>query len=299
MGLPRTQHGFDSIFVVVDHFSKMAHFIPCKKTTDALQVALLFCREVYRLHGLPLSIVSDRDSRFLGYFWRSLWKQLDTSLDMSSAYHPQSDGQTEVTNRSLGNLLRCLVGDSIRTWDAKLPQAEFTHNHSLNHSLGFCPFEVVYGIIPRGPVDISTLPDRTRLHVDATTFVDTLADVHRTAIENLGASASKYKTAADAHRRRLVFQVGDLVWAYLTRDHMPAHAYNKLKSRKIGPLEVLDRINDNAYCLKLPADINTSDVFNVKYLSHFLPATPTLDSGWNLSNLGGPDAAASLIVAPI
>ena len=231
LGLPRTQRGFDSIFVVVDRFSKMVHFLPCKKTTDALQVATLFFREIYRLHGLPMSIVSDRDSRFLGHFWRSLWKQLGTSLDMSSAYHPQSDGQTEVISRSLGNLLRCLVGDAIRTWDGKLPQAEFAHNNSLNRSLGFYPFQVVYGIIPRGPVELSTLPDRTRLHGDATTFVDSLTDVHTKAISNLEASANKYKQSADKRLRRLVLEVGDLVWAYLTRDRMPAHAYNKLKAR--------------------------------------------------------------------
>lgn len=185
LGLPQTQRGFDLIFVVVDRFSKMAHFFPCKKTIDALQVASLFFCDIYRLHGLPLSIVSDRDSRFLGHFWRSLWKQLGTSLDMSSAYHPQTDCQTEVTNRSLGNLLRCLVGDSIKTWDIKLPQAEFAHNHALNRSLGFCPFQVVYGLIPRAPIDLSLFPDRTRMHSTASTFVDTLADVHVQAIANL------------------------------------------------------------------------------------------------------------------
>lgn len=260
MGLPRTQRGFDSIFVVVDRFSKMVHFIPCKKTTDALQVATLFFREVYRLHGLPTSIVSDCDSRFLGHFWRSLWKMLGTSLDMSSAYHPQTDGQTEVVNRSLGNLLRCLVGDSIKKWDSKIPQAEFAHNHALNRSSGFSPFQVVYGIIPRGPLDLTSLPDQTRRHGTAVDFIDDIHSVHNKVVTNLEASSASYKAAADSHRRRIVFEVGDQVWAFFTKDRMPAREYNKLKAKKIGPLEVLERINDNAYRLQLPAHINTSDV---------------------------------------
>jgi hypothetical protein len=115
LGLPRTQKGNDSVFVVVDRFFKMVHFIACKKIADAVNVAQLYFREVYRLHGLPLLIVSDRDTRFLSHFWRCLWRLSSTKLDFSSAYYPQTDGQTEVINRSLEALLRSLVGEHIKS----------------------------------------------------------------------------------------------------------------------------------------------------------------------------------------
>ena len=100
--------------MVVDRFSKMAHFIPCKKTMDAVCVANFFFK-VVRLHGLPRSIVLDRDTKFIGYFWRTLWKKLKTYLKFSSTFHPQTGGQIEVVNMSLGNLLRCLVGEKIES----------------------------------------------------------------------------------------------------------------------------------------------------------------------------------------
>jgi hypothetical protein len=123
LGLPRTQKGFDSIFLVVDRFSNIAYFIPCQKTNDATHVANMFFKEVVRLHGLPRSIVSNKDTKFVGHFWRKLWKKLGTYFSFSSTYHAQTHGQTEVVHRSLGKLLRSLVTEHHNQWDHIFPQA--------------------------------------------------------------------------------------------------------------------------------------------------------------------------------
>jgi hypothetical protein len=137
----------------------MLHFIACKKTADAVNVGQLYFKEVYCLLGLPLSIVSDRDTRFLSHFWQCLWRLSSTKLDYSNAYHPQTNGQTEVVNRSLGVLLRSLVGEHIKSWDKKLFQAEFAYNRSMNRSTCLSLFTIIYGSNPHAPLDLAPIPD--------------------------------------------------------------------------------------------------------------------------------------------
>ena len=209
--LPRTPRRHDSIMVVVDRFSKMAHSVPYSKTTDASHVASLFFRDIVRLHGLPLTIVSDRDVRFTSYFWKTLWLLLGTRLKFSTAYHPQTDGQTEVVNRSLGNILRCIVGDKLTTWDILLPRAEFAFNASVNCTTGHAPFEIVYGQLPRRPLDLAPVDEHIRLSEDGLAFAHHIRDFHRIIHDRIASTNEKYKQDADVRRRPVSYTEGDMV----------------------------------------------------------------------------------------
>lgn len=268
VGLPHTR-GNDSTFVVVDRFLKLAHFIPYKKTIDAVNVSQLLFHEIYHLHGFPASIVSDRDTRFLNHFWHTLWKMVSTILNFSRSYHPQTDGQTEVMNRSIDNLLHCLAGDHPKSWDNKLSQAEFAHNHATNRSSGFTSFQVVYSAQPHGSLDLLPFPTTTKNEERVVAFAEGLLDTHKVVYGNLTAANAKYKIHADKKHRHIVFDVRDFVWAILTKDRFSTGDYYKLKAKKIGPIKVIEKIKPNGYHLKIPSHIITTDIFNVKHLIPF------------------------------
>lgn len=152
------QRRVDSILVVVDRFSKMVYLLPCKKVNDASYIAFIFFKEIVKLHGIPQSITSDWDVKLLSHFLRELWRRLETNLIFNSAYHPQSDGQTEVMNRTIGSMLRCLVNDKSKQWDSVLPQVEFTMNSMINRTTGHNPFSIVYTKIPHLNIDLGNFP---------------------------------------------------------------------------------------------------------------------------------------------
>lgn len=156
-GLPKSA-GYNSIMVVVDKFSKYAHFLPLAHPFIAFQIAQVFVNNIYKLHGMPQSIILDRDRIFISTLWRELFRLVDTQLRMSSAYHPQTDGQTERVNQCLETYLRCFVHACPKRWLDWLALAEFWYNTSYHTTLMKSPFEVLYGHSPRhfGVTDSST-----------------------------------------------------------------------------------------------------------------------------------------------
>jgi hypothetical protein len=152
VGLPRTRTGYDSIWVVLDRLTKAAHFIPVKTTYNTAVLAELYMARIVCLHGVPKKIVSDRGTQFTSHFLQQLHEALGTHLKFSSAYHPQTDGQTERTNQILEDMLRaCALQDKIG-WDKRLPNAEFSYNNSYQASLKMSPFEALYGRNSRNPL---------------------------------------------------------------------------------------------------------------------------------------------------
>jgi transposase InsO family protein len=167
LGLPRTKRGRDSIFIVVDHFSKMANFIPCHKSDNVSHVANLFFAEIARLYSVPTTIVSDRDAKFLSHFWRTLWLKLGTNLLFSTTCHLQTDGQTEVVNRTLSTMLWAVLKSNLKLCEECLLHIEFTYNRSVHSTMKLSLFQVVYGFNPHAPIDLLPLPPSETACFDA------------------------------------------------------------------------------------------------------------------------------------
>lgn len=269
-GLPKSS-GFDVILVVVDRYTKYAHFLAMKHPFTASQVAQLFLDNVVKLHSLPSSIVSDRDKIFTSAFWQNLFKQLHTQLNTSTSYHPQSDGQTERVNQCLELYLRCSVAASPTKWAKWLSLAEYWYNTSFHTSLGCSPFKALYGLEPSHglfPVTSdATPPDVLELIQERNNLSDFLK-------QQLARASKCMKKNADARRSFREFQVGEQVLLKLqpyVQKSVVHRPYPKLSFKYFGPFNVLERYGSVAYKLELPTDSQVHPVFHVSQLKSYVP----------------------------
>jgi hypothetical protein len=264
-GLPRSA-GFNCIMVVVDKFSRYAHFVPLSHPYTAFSVAIAYMKDIFRLHGLPKAIVSDRDPIFTSKVWKELLKQSDTQLNMSSAHHPQSDGQTERANQCMEGYLRCYVHSCQTKWIQWLHLAKFWYNTRFHTSLQKTPFEVLYGhslrVLGIDRVEACALPDLEAWLRERELMTKLLQ-------QQLERVQQRMKSQADKGCTVRSFQVGD--WVYLKlqpylQSSVEHRSNFKLSFRFYGPYEVEEKVGDVAYKLKLPATSMIHPVIHVSQL---------------------------------
>nr|GEW31484.1 RNA-directed DNA polymerase [Tanacetum cinerariifolium] len=191
------------------------------------------------------------------------------SVMVSSSHHPQTDGQTEVVNRSLVNLLRSLIRDNAKQWDLILSQAKFSSNSSVNHTTGKNPFKVVYGWNPITPLDLVPVLEVGQFSKEGADQPEQIKELHRSVQEQIIWHNKQYKERADKHHKQVLYREGDLVWIHLRKERFSGGRFRKLKPRGNGPFCILKKINDNAYKIELPGHYNVSTIFNVADLSPY------------------------------
>jgi transposase InsO family protein len=264
--LPRTRSGLDAIFVVVDKSSKMIHCIPTTTTVTAPQLADLFFREIVRLHGVPTSIISDRDPRFTSSFWSELWKRMGTKLAMSTAYHPQTDGQTERANRSIEDILRAYVGKKQDDWDEHLTAVEIAYNNSKQLSTGFSPFYLNYGQHPSFPLSSAIQPASETGNASVEQLLERLQDDLVVAEQNVAKAQEQQQKQANQHRSDIQFEVGQKVWLSTSDLRLRMKITPKLSPRWIGPFLIKRKLSPLNYELDLPSTLSIHPVFHVSKL---------------------------------
>ncbi|GJU19288.1 putative reverse transcriptase domain-containing protein [Tanacetum coccineum] len=265
--LPKTSSGQDTIWVIVDRLTKSAHFLPMKETDSMEKLTRQYLKEVVSRHGVPVSIISDRDSKFTSHFWKSLNEALGTQLDMSTAYHPQTDGQSERTIQTLEDMLRACVIDFGKGWDRHLPLVEFSYNNSYHTSIKVAPFEALYGRKCRSPICWAEVGDA---QLTGPKIVHETTEKIIQIKKRIQAARDRQKSYADRRRKPLEFEVGDKVMLKVSpwKGVIRFGKRGKLNPRYIGPFKILAKVGTLAYRLELPEQLSrvhsTFHVSNLK-----------------------------------
>lgn len=268
-GLPLTPSKKDSVWVIVDRLTKSAHFIPVRTDFSLQKLAKLYVAEIVRLHGIPVSIISDRDPRFTSRFWQKLHEALGTRLNFSTTFHPQTDGQSERVIQILEDMLRGSVIDFRGSWENYLSLAEFAYNNSYQASIRMAPYEALYGRRCRTPSCWTELGEGQILGPE---LVADTEDKVRIIRDRLKEASDRKKLYADLKRKEIEYSVGDMVFLKVSpwKKILRFGKKGKLSPQFIGPYRVLKRVGPVAYQLELPQELDRiHDVFHVSILRRY------------------------------
>ncbi|KAI0993482.1 hypothetical protein K3495_g14702 [Podosphaera aphanis] len=264
---------YNSMLVIVDRMTKHVHIVPCNDLSSR-NTAYLFYKECFRLHGLPDSIVSDRETQFTAEFWRWICKLLEIDHCLSTAYHPQTDGQTERMNSRIEQYLRAYVNYTQNDWVRLLPSAEFALNNHDSHVTGVSPFLAVYGLHPRtgcelsAPLSSPPVPASIRFErSDAEKLIQNAKKIDKFLVENIQLHSAEHEEQANKKRIAAYnFKVGEFVWLNC-KNIKSLRPSKKLDFKKSGPFKVIEPVGKYAFRLDLPKSAKIHPVFHVSLLS--------------------------------